>query len=224
MTDLTLVIGNKNYSSWSLRPWIWLRMADIPFEEIRVPLFTAQTNESLEPYFSNHKVPVLIDGTFKVWDTLSILEYLAERYPYAPGWPEDMEARATARALSAEMHSSFFALRGALHMNCRRRFAGFPLTAEVRADVARIEALWAHARERFGADGPWLFGQFSIADAMFAPVAFRFDGYDVALGDPAREYVSHFLAQPQMQAWRAAGRAESEVLAEEEVDWPGEDC
>ncbi|MGB0713994.1 MAG: glutathione S-transferase family protein [Gammaproteobacteria bacterium] len=223
MTDLTLVIGNKNYSSWSLRPWIWMRMAGIAFHEVRVPLFTPDTDATLEPYFSNYKVPVLLDGDLRVWDTLAILEYLAERHPEAPGWPADPEARAMARALSAEMHSSFFALRGALHMNCRRRFPGFPLSDEVKADVARVEALWTFARERFGSGGPWLFGEFSIADAMFAPVVFRFDGYGVAVGEEARRYINHFLSQAHMRAWREAGREESELLAEEEVDWPSED-
>ena len=217
MNALTLVIGNKNYSSWSLRPWIWLQQAGIAFEERRVALFTETMEAELAPYDSNAKVPVLVDGELVIWDSLAILEYLAERFPEAPGWPRDRAARALARSLAAEMHSSFLALREALPMNCRKRFPGYPITPAVQADIDRITALWARARTAHGAAGPWLCGDFSIADAMYAPIAFRFWGYDVALPDVAQTYVARFLAQPAMQAWRAAGEAETEIIAADEA-------
>ena len=217
MNEPTLVIGNKNYSSWSLRPWIWLRQAGIAFEERRVALFTETMAADLAPYFSDDKVPVLVDGDVVVWDSLAILEYLAERFPDAPGWPRDRAARAMARSLAAEMHSSFAALRGALPMNCRKRFPGYPITPAVRADIDRITALWERARANHGQSGPWLFGGFSIADAMYAPVAFRLWGYDARLQGAAQAYVAHFLAQPAMKEWKAAGEAETEVIKADEV-------
>ena len=217
MSDLTLVIGNKNYSSWSLRPWIWLKQAGVAFAERRVPLFTETMEADLAPYFSGNKVPVLIDGDAVIWDSLAILEYLAERFPHAPGWPEDRMARAMARSVSAEMHSGFFELRDALPMNCRKRFPEYPIRPAVQADIDRIAAIWERARAGYGASGPWLFGGFSIADAMYAPVVFRLWGYDVKLRGVVRDYVEHFLAQPAMQAWKAAGEAETEILAVDEV-------
>jgi glutathione S-transferase len=217
MPGYTLVIGNKNYSSWSLRPWLWMKQCGIGFQERRIALFTDTYKEELKPYFSNGKVPVLLNGDFAVWDTLAILEYLAERHPDAQGWPRDPRVRAAARAMSAEMHSSFAALRGALPMNCRKRFPGFAIGDAVQRDVDRIVALWEHARTRYGADGDWLFGRFTIADAMYAPVVLRLHGYDVPLSGAAKDYVQHVLGNNHIQAWIEAGGRETEVIAEDEV-------
>ena len=217
MTDLTLIIGNKNYSSWSLRPWIFMRHFEIEFEEKRIPLFTETTDEQLKPYFSNLKVPVLLEGDFVVWDSLAILEYLSENYLESRGWPKDSKARAVARSVSAEMHSSFANLRNALPMNCRKKFPGFELSPEVRRDIERIVQVWRYCRKKYGGGGDWLFGEFSIADAMFAPVVLRFDGYDVPLDDGEASYVQTVLKHPQIIDWINAGKREKEVIEFDEV-------
>lgn len=217
MPEYCLVIGNKNYSSWSLRPWIWLKQAGIPFSEKRVSLFIDATRDELEPYFSNYKVPILKHGELLVWDTIAILEYLAEQHPEARGWPVDPEARALARSMSAEMHSSFTALRSAMPMNCRKTFPGFEYAEDVQADINRVVALWEHCRRRFGSLGPWLFGEFSIVDAMYIPVALRFHGYDVLLPGIGRNYVETVLGSSHVQDWIAAGSAETEVIVQDEV-------
>lgn len=216
MADYTLVIGNYNYSSWSLRPWLWMKRAGLPFVEKRVALYTDTYLEELGPYFSNHKVPVLQDGNFLVWDTLAILEYLAETHPETNGWPADRKARAVARSVSAEMHSSFAALRHAMPMNCRKQFPDFEYSDEVQHDIDRITELWAYCRQEFGSEGPWLFGEFSMADAMYAPVVLRFQGYDVPLPAIAREYVNTMLDNPHLQDWIEVGKQEPEVIAESE--------
>jgi glutathione S-transferase len=222
---LKLVIGNKAYSSWSLRPWIYLRQLGVPFEEIHVSLYQGAYRADIARYSPAGKVPVLIDSGTTVWDSLAILEYLAERHPQA-GWPRDARARAMARAVSAEMHSGFGALRENLCMNVRKTFPWRPegstgaWPAPVLADVERIQVMWEQCRELAdhsdananGKDGPFLFGPFSPADAMYAPVAWRFAGYCVPLRPLARAYVDTLLALPGMQEWRAAALAESEVL------------
>lgn len=217
MADPHLIIGNKNYSSWSLRPWIFMREKGISFTEHRIALFTETMRAELEPYFSNYKVPVLLDDSLRVWDSLAILEYLADKYPQANGWPRDMSARAQARAVSAEMHSSFSHLRRSLPMNCRRHCPNFSIDADTQADVDRIRTLWRHCRAHYGAGGPWLFGDYSIADAMYAPVVVRFAGYDVRLEGVEREYAETVLASPHMVDWIAAGKAETEIIESEEI-------
>jgi glutathione S-transferase len=217
MPGLTLIFGNKNYSSWSLRPWIFMRHFQIPFEEKRIPLFTDTTDEQLAPYFSNYKVPVLLDGEFVVWDSLAILEYLSENYLQAKGWPEDVKARAVARSVSAEMHSSFTNLRNVLPMNCRKKFPGFKLSPEVQTDIDRVKAVWRHCREQYGREGDWLFGEFSIADAMYAPVALRFAGYDVQLENLEAAYVQTILNHPDIIDWIDAGTKETEIIGEDEI-------
>ncbi len=214
-TNYTLVLGNKNYSSWSLRPWFWLRQQNIVFTEKRIALFTETYRDELAPYFSNFKVPVLLDGNFTVWDTLAILEYLAEKHGH--GWPQDEKARAVARSVSAEMHSSFVALRSAMPMNCRKRFPGFAITEAVQGDIDRIVQLWEHCRRHYGQGGDWLFGEFSIADAMYAPVVLRFHGYDVMLSGIADEYVQHVLSNEHIRDWTEAGRQEVEVIDQDEA-------
>ncbi|MBE9516483.1 MAG: glutathione S-transferase family protein [Proteobacteria bacterium] len=217
MSDYTLVFGNKNYSSWSLRPWIWMKQCGIPFTEKRVALFTDTVKKELEPYFSNGKVPVLVDGDFIVWDTLAILEYLADKHPDAPGWPVDQQARAVARSVSAEMHSSFSDLRGAMPMNCRKHFPGFEISDAAQRDIDRVISVWEYCRKHYGSGGDWLFGEFSIADAMYAPVVLRLHGYDVTLTGIADAYVQHVLANKHLQDWIEAGKQEVEIIELDEV-------
>lgn len=217
MSGLTLIIGNKNYSSWSLRPWIFLKTAGIDFIEKRVALETDQTKTQLEPYFSNFKVPVLLDKDLVVWDSLAILEYIAEKYPYCRGWPSNPQERAVARSISAEMHSSFIELRENLPMNCRKKFTNFSPSPGALEDIDRIKAIWRYCKERFSQNSPWLFDTFCIADAMFAPVVFRFDTYGVSLNGFEKKYAQSMLSLPHMIKWKEAGKQEKEILEFAEV-------
>ena len=211
---LTLVIGNKNYSSWSLRPWLVLRQAGIPFREVRVPLYTPESLAELRRWSPSGLVPLLQDGDLKVWDSLAICEYLHERFPEHRLWPADGAARAVARSVSAEMHAGFGALRQAMVMNINRRYPDKGRTPECLQDVARILALWTDCRARFGAGGDFLFGGFSIADALYAPVALRFRTYAVPLEGAARAYADALLALPALQEWVTAAEAETERIAQ----------
>ncbi len=206
-----LVIGNKNYSSWSMRPWVLLRHFGIPFEEVRVAMFTPGFKEQILRHSPTGKVPCLLDGDLAIWDSLAIAEYLAERHPGL--WPAAPAARAIARAVSAEMHSGFVALREECTMNIRRRVAPRTLSAAGQADVARITALWADCRARYGQGGPYLFGDFSIADAMFGPVAFRFQTYGLPVEGAAADYLAALLASPAMQTLAVEAAAEPEAIA-----------
>lgn len=217
---LTLVIGNKNYSSWSLRPWIALRQADIPFEEVLIPLDEPDTKARILEHSAAGKVPVLKDGAVTVWESLAILDHLAERYPDAALWPSDPAARAMARSISAEMHAGFRALRDACPMNMRKRFAERDRGEEVARDVTRILDIWRDCRERFGHAGPFLFGAFTAADAMYAPVVSRFHSYSISVDATARSYMSAVMGMPAFNEWRLAGVAEPWVLAHDEVDEP----
>ena len=212
MSRYTLVIGNKNYSSWSLRVWLLMKHAGIPFDEIRIPLYVAGSKESLRKYAPSGKVPVLLDGSLAIWDSLAIAEHLAERHPDRHLWPQDSAVRAVARSISAEMHSGFSALRSNMSMNCRGSFPGVGRTVEVAADVERIQRMWTDCRERFGAAGPFLFGEFTIADAMYAPVVLRFKTYAVQLAPVARQYADTVLALASLQDWVEAAKAETEVI------------
>ncbi len=207
---LQLVIGNKNFSSWSLRPWLLLKQAGLPFREIPVRLRQADTNAQILAHSPSGKVPALIDGDLTVWDSLAICEYLAEKASlnHVDLWPADPKARAEARSVSAEMHSGFAALRQQMSMEVAASRPGEGQTPEVLADIARIAALWTSCRERFAAAGPFLFGDFSVADAMYAPVAFRFHTYGVELPPLAAAYRDTLLALPAMQEWAAGARAE----------------
>lgn len=215
---LTLIIGNKNYSSWSLRPWIALAVAGIPFEEVLLPFGTPEFKQQVGEAAGNAKVPVLIDGTVHVWDSLAILEYLAERFPDAGLWPNDAAARAYARSIASEMHAGFSALRRHLPMNVARKIIKRPLTPEAAKDVKRVEAMWADCRVRYG--GPFLFGGFGAADAMYAPVVSRLHTYDVDVRRDTRVYIDAVMALPAWQQWSAAAVKETWVVAEDEVDWP----
>ena len=215
MSELTLVIGNKNYSSWSLRPWLAMRVAGIPFAEHRIPLYGPGSKDQILVYSPAGKVPCLADGDLRVWDSLSICEYLAEKHPGL--WPQDPAARALARSVSAEMHSGFANLRAKMSMNIRKRYPGLGRTPESLADVARIVSLWSDCRARYGKGGPFLFGAFSIADAMYAPVVLRFRTYEVELPADCRAYSDAVLALPAMQDWIAAAMAETESLPQFEL-------
>ena len=215
MADLHLFIGNKNYSSWSLRPWIALSVKAIPFEEHLVPFDFGNGNRAFANFSPTGKVPVLHDGDLVVWESLAILEYLADRFPEAGLWPENGKDRAIARAISAEMHSGFQALRSACPMNMRRTPAPLDIDGAVRADVARIEAIWTEALATSG--GPFLFGSFSNADAMFAPVVNRFKVYELASRDSTLGYMDRVQALPAWRSWEDAGRAEPWIVPEDEV-------
>ena len=203
MASRILVIGNRNYSSWSLRPWLFMKQNAISFEEVCIPLYQAGSKERLLRYSPSGKVPVLVEGEIRIWDSLAILEYLAETHPGTRGWPADTVARATARSVCAEMHSGFPALRESLSMNVRKVFAPRTWPAEVGSEIERVQSLWQSCRERHGTGGQFLFGHFSAADAMYAPVEWRFIGYSVPLAPAARAYCDAMLALPPMQIGRA---------------------
>jgi glutathione S-transferase len=210
---LTLVIGNKNYSSWSMRPWLVLRASNIAFEEVFIPLYTGDADKQrILALTHSGKVPALIDGDVTVWDSLSIIEYLAERFAEKQLWPEDRAARAHARSISAEMHSGFAALRNQCGMNLHRPVGAIALSAEARADIARIQQIWIECRERYGTSGPFLFGSFGAADAMFAPVVHRFRTYAIELAPGARSYMATMMSLPAFQEWTRAGLAETIVI------------
>ena len=209
MADFTLVIGNKNYSSWSLRAWLLLKQAGIDFEEIRVPLH--KNDPALIQYSPSGKVPVLIDGEVKVWESLAICEYLAERFPKANLWPKDLKARAFARSISNEMHAGFMALRKNCPMNIREQIKK-EIPADVQSDIDRITSIWREARERFGVGGPFLFGHFTVSDAMYAPVVTRFVTYGVKVDPISKGFMDAILSLPAMKEWIASAHKEVEVL------------
>jgi glutathione S-transferase len=217
---LKLIIGNKNYSSWSFRPWIAMKVAGIAFEEEVISLEASDFKARVGKVSGTGKVPALVDGNVHVWESLAILEYLAEKYPHAHLWPADPAARALARAIAAEMHAGFGPLRRHLPMNMWRPVTPRQLTPEVETNVRRIEAIWTDCRRGYGADGGFLFGGFGAADAMYAPVVSRFHTYGVEVGATARAYMDAVMALPAWSEWRAAALAEPWVLAEDEVDWP----
>jgi glutathione S-transferase len=212
-----LIIGNKNYSSWSLRAWLLLAAYNLPFEEIRIPLDNDTTRSAIAGYSAAGRVPVLHDGDLVVWDSLAICEYISERYLDGNGWPRDERARAEARSCCAEMHSGFQALRAFLPMNCRALGRTVKLTTDLQRDIDRITSLWHGLREKYSAQGPWLFGGFSIADCMFAPVAFRFRTYGIPLSMVCTEYLRQALAHDQLQLWLRQAQAESEVIEADEA-------
>ena len=212
MTKPTLVIGNKNYSSWSLRPWLAMKQLSLDFDEVSIPLYTPESPAKIHSFSPSGKVPVLIHATLTVWDSLAICEYLAEQFPMLHWWPEDRTARAIARSISAEMHSGFQHLRQSMPMNCRGRLPGKGMTPEVQADIERITAIWRECRQRFGSGGSLLFGEFTLADAMFAPVVTRFVTYDVQLDSVSRAYAERILALPAMQEWMKAADKELETI------------
>ena len=210
---LKLVIGNKNYSSWSMRPWLALRANDIGFEEIFIPLYTGAADKNRILGFSHSgKVPVLIDGDVTIWDSLAIIEYLAERFPEKRLWPEHPASRAHARSISAEMHSGFVALRNECGMNLHRPVGAIALSDDARANIARVQQIWTECRGRYGKLGPFLFGSFGGADAMFAPVVHRFRSYAIDVTPPVQSYMDAMMAQPAFREWTRGGLAETLLI------------
>jgi len=219
MAALKLAIGNKNYSSWSMRPWLAMRANDIPFVETLIPLYTDNPadKDQILSFSRAGKVPVLVDGDVTVWDSLAIIEYIAERYPEKKLWPDDAAARAHARSVSAEMHSGFVPLRSECGMNLHRPIRPVALSADAKANVARIEEIWRECRARYGAKasikGPFLFGRFGAADAMYAPVVHRFRTYAIDVAPDTKAYMETMLALPAFQEWTREGLAETLVIA-----------
>jgi glutathione S-transferase len=210
---LQLVIGNKNYSSWSMRPWLALRANRIAFDEVFIPLYTGDDDKKRILGFTHSgKVPALIDGDVTIWDSLAIIEYLAEGFPEARLWPDDRARRAHARSISAEMHSGFVALRTECGMNLHRPVGAITLSADAHANIARIQQIWIECRERYGKYGPFLFGAFGGADAMFAPVVHRFRTYAIAVEPEAQDYMNTVMSLPAFQEWTTAGLAETLVI------------
>ncbi len=210
---MKLVIGNKNYSSWSMRPWLAMRASNIPFEEIFIPLYTGEADKQrLLGFTRSGKVPALIDGDLTVWDSLAIIEYIAERFPEARLWPADRGSRAHARSISAEMHSSFAALRNECGMNLHRPVGAVALSVAAHADIGRIQQIWIECRERHAKAGPFLFGTFGGADAMFAPVVHRFRTYAVEVVPEARRYMEAMMALPAFLEWTRAALAETHII------------
>ncbi len=216
---LTLAIGNKNYSSWSMRPWMALKGAGIAFDEIVIPLYTgAADKQRILNFTKSGKVPALVDGDITVWDSLAIIEYAAERFPDARLWPQDVASRAHARSVSAEMHSGFMPLRNECSMNIHRPVRSKPLSDEARDNIARIQQIWTECRAKYGGQGPYLFGAFSGADAMYAPVIHRFRTYDIEVTPPVRAYMDTMLANAAFREWTEAALAETLVIEKFEID------
>jgi glutathione S-transferase len=213
----TLVIANKCYSSWSMRPWLLMKQLGIAFDEITVPLDLPDTKAKVLKHSPAGKVPILIDGDVTVWETIAIMEYVGEAYG-VPVWPAERKARAMARSIAAEMHSGFSALRSACPMNLGKKFAQKDRGEAVARDVARFSEIVRQAREQFGAGGPFLFGAFSAADAMYAPLVTRLDTYSIALDDTARAYADAILILPAFQEWRSAAMEEEWIVEADEVD------
>ena len=211
MAGLRLVIGNKNYSSWSMRPWLALRANAIPFEEIFIPLYTGPADKQrILDVSPAGKVPILIDGDISVWDSLAIIEYLAEKFPEKKLWPADRAVRARARAISAEMHSGFAALRNECGMNLHRPIGPVALSEEARIDIMRVQQIWTDCLARHG--GPFLFGAFGAADAMYAPVVHRFRTYAIEAPPAVSRYMETMQALPAFAEWTQEGRAETILI------------
>ncbi|AZO76474.1 MULTISPECIES: glutathione S-transferase family protein [unclassified Bosea (in: a-proteobacteria)] len=221
---MKLIIANKTHSSWSLRPWLVLAEFGIPFEEVLVPFGPTfddpEWKRTVAEYTPARKVPSLVDGAIAVWDSIAIIEYLAETHPELPIWPRDKAARALARSICAEMHSSFAALRSACPMNLAWVHPARDRGPAVAADIARVTEIWRDARQRFGAGGDFRFGDFSAADAMFAPVATRFTTYSIALDPVSAAYVAAVQGTAGFKTWREAALAEPWIVSEDEVDEP----
>lgn len=213
---MKLVIANKNYSSWSMRPWLLLTEFKVPFEEVRESLFEDGLSERLRRYSPSCRVPVLIDGDLTVWDSIAICEYVSESRLEGAGWPQDRTLRAQARSISAEMHAGFTALRSEMPMNIRAKRSLTP-SAACRSDIRRIDGIWSECRRKHHNRGDWLYGAFSIADCMFAPVVMRFLTYGADLTKESRDYMTCVSENPAVQAWKAAALLETEIVPADEA-------
>ena len=214
---MKLIIGNKNYSSWSLRAWLLLSVHDIPFDEVRIALSTENTRSEIAKHTASGKVPVLHDNDLVVCDSLAICEYISEQYLAGKGWPADAKDRAQARSYAAEMHSGFFTIREKLPMNCRAIDRRVATTTGLEKEISRIDSMWTELRTKYSALGPWLFGEFSIADCMFAPVVFRFRTYNVAVSGSSADYMKTVLQNPKVQLWLNQAQKEVETIESTEV-------
>ncbi|SDU20134.1 glutathione S-transferase family protein [Stappia sp. ES.058] len=215
---MKLIVGNKNYSSWSMRAWLALALTGAPFEEELLALDTPEFYDRIQRLSPAGRVPVLIDGDTSVWDTLSIIEYLAETFPEAGLWPSERRARAHARSICAEFHSGFPDLRGHFPMNLRRTPAPHPRAPEAGRDIARIREIWTTCRGEAGDSGPFLFGPFSAADCFFAPVVTRFLTYQLDMGETVRAYADAVMTHPLMLDWRAEAAKETAIVEADEVE------
>ena len=216
---MKLIIANKNYSSWSLRGWMALKAFNIPFEEIKLTLSTEAFYKELAQYTPIGKVPVLLDGDLSVWDSLAICEYINENNLDGKGWPADKHQRARARSIVADMHSGFFGIRNEMPMNCRAK-RHVELSDQAKQEVANLDRIWSEQRHNNAQNGPYLFGEFSLADAFFAPVIFRFMTYGIELSDTAREYHQTMLAHPAMKAWLEDALTETDIVEADEAGEP----
>jgi len=217
---MKLIIGNKNYSSWSFRPWIALKVAGIAFDEEVISLYVDGGREQILKHSPAGKVPILIDGDVRVWESLAILEYLADKFPAAGLWPADPAARAHARSIATEMHNGFPDVREECGMNFWRPPGKRDLSAAAQANIARIQEIWSGARAKYGAGGPFLFGTFTAADAMYAPIVQRFATYQIEVSAPVKAYMQAMIALPSWQEWRRAALGETWVIPKFEYDWP----
>jgi len=213
-----LIIGNKNYSSWSLRPWLLMKVKNVPFNEIKVPLYIEGSKDKLLSFSPSGKVPAFEHEGNSVWDSLAICEHIADLYPDNKCWPENINQRALARSISHEMHSGLLAIRNTLHMNCRKLITFKKISQELRTDITRVCDIWQYCRKQHSNSGKFLFGEFSIADAMYAPIVLRFNSYGIEVGDIEKEYMDNILSIPSLQKWIAEGIQEKEHLAEYEVE------
>lgn len=212
-----LVIGNKNYSSWSLRPWLVMRAAKIDFEEINIALYSEAGKQQLLKYSQAGKVPLLLVDEMTIWDSLAIVEFLAERHPEKSLWPLASDSRAIARSVVSEMHSSFHGLRNSLPMNCKLQIKYDKINTDTQKDIDRIGQIWRYCRRQFGQQGEFLFGNFSIVDAFYAPVVLRFHSYGIELGDVERSYMLKMLEVPELEEWVVAAKREDTVVDAYEI-------
>ena len=209
---MKLIIGNKNYSSWSLRPWLLLKQFKVDFDEIRIPLYLENSKAELLKHSPSGKVPALIDKELNIWDSLAICEYIADCFPEFHCWPKDLQDRALARSISHEMHSGFMAIRNTLPMNCRKSIQYNVELKELQQDIDRILEIWQNCRNKYAFKGPYLFGEFSIADAMYAPIVLRFNSYGIKVDGIQKEYMQNILDLPSINEWISDGLIEVESI------------